>query len=288
MSDDIFLLYLSHKTDLHHNDYYNILGIMKLRAILILCLALVVGAPNTSAQSFMGKLKKATEKIGKQIKEEVTNTITPKKSTKSTSTKKRLNSNKSTKSHTKATDLPETHTALFAPIGEVKATYGTKKSTKPVKPPYDESKQPDWNDSRTPLDELDNASLLEEYKVLQECLDTKFISGSGPAAHRYWNVLNEIKNRVNALNDMVEMYTEAKYEYGQRDKGEEGAEEWIEHYHNQLVKVLKSQAYKSVIATSIAPFFIDDLDINQSTKEYFEAQGGYENAHKAKLTIWNP
>lgn len=152
---------------------------MKLRSVLILCFALCVGAPNVSAQSFLGKLKDATEKIGKQIKDDVTNTVSQ-----ATSSNNKQNGSKRQKAGSK-TDLPDTHTALLAAIGEVKASYGTKKSKKPVKPPYDESKQPDWNDSRTPLDELDNASLIEEYKVLQECLDAKFISGSGPAVHRY-------------------------------------------------------------------------------------------------------
>ena len=144
---------------------------MKLRSVLILCFALGVGAPNVSAQSFLGKIKNATEKIGKQIKDDVTNTVSQ-----ATSSKNKQNNSNQRNSGSKPTDLPDSHTALLAPIGEVKASYGTKKSAKPVKPPYDESKQPDWNDSRTPLDELDNASLMEEYRVLQECLDTKFIS----------------------------------------------------------------------------------------------------------------
>lgn len=102
------------------------------------------------------------------------------------------------------------------------------------------------------------------------------------------NVLDEIKNRAKALNDLVEFIAEAEDQYEQRDNGDDGAEEWIEHYHNQLAKVLKSQPYKSVIATSIAPFFINDMNIEQPTRDYFEAHGGYENAHKAKLTVWNP
>lgn len=46
---------------------------MKARAFLILSLAVLMGTPNTSAQSFKEKFKKVTEKVGQQVKQEVKN-----------------------------------------------------------------------------------------------------------------------------------------------------------------------------------------------------------------------
>lgn len=81
-----------------------------------------------------------------------------------------MQKNKHAKSNSASTDLPETHTALFAPLGEpAKAEYGTKSVTA-SKPPKEESKQPDWNDVQTFVYELDNKNLVEEYLILDECL----------------------------------------------------------------------------------------------------------------------
>lgn len=260
---------------------------MKKHSILILSVALLIGAPNASAQSFLkDKLKKVTNKISKQVEkkipkkvkdaaknvEDVTNDI-----------KGVANDVQNATSAVTGKAINVNHTALFAPMGDpVDASYGTV-SMKLQKPPYDETKQPDWNDSHEfgSAYELDNESLIENYKMMLECLDSKYISPTSPAVHTYYNLLDELSARIEALDRMVEHYNEAKYEY------ENGELEWAKLESEKVASYLKRGAYHRLVRSSIEPFFTNGLWIKTETKEYFEAHGGYKDAHKAKFTVWD-
>jgi hypothetical protein len=257
---------------------------MKARVFLILSLAVLMGTPNTSAQSFKEKFKKVTEKVGQQVKQEVKNS--GKKSDNTSNRNKetpKRQGNQHAKDKTSTVNLPETHTAFFAPLGEpVDAKYGIK-SMKPVRPPKEETKQPDWNDARTHVYELDNQSLADEFQMLDDCINSGYIDATGPASFRYHNVKDELVNRADALNKMVNLYNEAKDEY---DSDEQG---FIDLNNNRLAAHLKGRLYQTVIRSSIAPFFtLKGNWISNEAKTYFKAHGGYENAHKANWTVWNP
>lgn len=267
---------------------------MNVRTILILSFVALMGAPNASAQSFKDKFKKAAEKVGQQVKQEVSKKTseqtskasgkTSKSSQTSTKTTRKSSTTQQTGGNTTSAALPATHTALFAPLGTpVDAKYGTK-TVKAVKPPKEDVKQPDWNDSRTLVYELDNQSLVEEYLMMEECLDTKYISPSSPAVFRHSVLVDELAARAKALDRMVEIYNEAK------DYETDGDEGFADMERKRLAEILKSRPYQTVIRSSIAPLFnVKGKNvIGSSTKAYFKANGGYENAHKAKWTVWNP
>lgn len=274
---------------------------MKTRAILILGLTILIGTPTVSAQSFKDKFKNAAKKIEKKIEKKVENkaeqkvkqpfkqTISPQKD--SSKSNKTLGNNKGI-SNDKAADalFGKNHTALFAPTGEpVKKVYGTKSVT-PSKPPKDERKQPDWNESRTYVYELDNKSLVEEFLLLRECIESGYIGPLSPASFRYTNVREELIDRTDALNYLVEYYKEAVEDYGYYLNGEDEQRFYESDYGFLYNRVLKSRPYHSLLRSSIASFFTlnerSKLNfLEDGVKEYFEAHGGYENAHKVQWTV---
>lgn len=270
---------------------------MKASAIFIISLAILIGAPSVSAQSFKERFKKATEKVGKQILDEVTkdsssssksNSLKSSKSSKSSKkNSKKSKSSKQSKSTKHTTRLPESHTALFAPLGKsVDAAYGTK-SVKAVKPPKDEAKQPDWMDARVSAYELDNKSLVDELLLLDKCLKNGYISGNSPASFRYNTLLREFTERVDAVHRMVEYYDVCVYDYN-ADYGLD-ADAVNDNNHAQLARILKSRQYHTLVRSSIVPLFsVNADDLDDDTKTYFKKFGGMENAHKQKFTVWDP
>lgn len=274
---------------------------MKSRTIFILSLAILIGVPNASAQSFKERLKNATKKVEQKVKQEIKQEVAPQKLPEKSSNSSSSSRNKEQpKRHgtTAGTDNKKNvndktsialfggdHTALFAPVGDtINAKYGTK-SVVPVKPPKEETKQPDWNDARVYIYELDNKSLVDEYLMLDDCIESGYISNSSPASFRYNSLLDELVARTNVLNTMVEHYNEAKDDYNSDDKS------FTDLELNFIIRnVLDARAYKTLIRSSLAPLFslntrTKKTFIEDSTKEYFNAHGGYENAHKVKWTV---
>lgn len=246
---------------------------------VILGIALLAGAPNAEAQSFKDKLKKAAEKVSKQVQDEVSKQL-PKES-KSSKSSKKGKSNKRSAGNTATVNLPDNHTAILAPLGEqVDAKLGIKTS-KATRPPKEETKQPDWNDARPSANELDNQSLVDEYMMLLKCLESKYFSATSPAFSRFAHQVEpEIMERVNALDDMVEQYYETIDTYSSDD-----GDSWVDVSNRALASKLKSRGYKIAIRSSLAP--LKDL-LNKQTIEYFNTHGGLANAHKGNWTVWNP
>ena len=193
--------------------------------------------------------------------------------------------NKNAEDEAPTVRLPETHTALFAPLGyPVEATYGIK-SVKPVMPPREASDQVNWSEKQPNVYELDNQSLVAEFLMLDDCFADGYIKTLTPAHWRYDEIVKgELWARVGALNKMVEQYNEAKEEYGA------DTYQWvINGIHNKIASVLDSREYKTLIRSSLTPLFtLKDKWISDETKAYFNAHGGYENAHKANWTVWDP
>lgn len=245
---------------------------MKTRLLLILSLLFLIGAPDVSSQSFKDRLKNATEKVSKQVVNEVKKKTSKKtdKVTKHTTKSRKGKKQSSQNASSAVAPLPSTHGALFAPLGEpVDAKLGVK-SAKVTRPPKDETKQPDWNDARPSVSELDNKSLVDEFVLLYECIESKYLDFNSPCGIRFNSVQRELTDRVDVLDKMVSDY-------------EEGPE--------YLSMVLGRRAYHIVVRSSLAPLF--EFNINgetwfrDATREYFEAHGGYKNAHK-NLTKWDP
>lgn len=105
------------------------------RTLLILSLVVLSGAPCASAQSFKERLKNAAKKIEQKVKQEVAPKKLPEKSGNTSSLDSELqkrhdamvgpDNNKNAEDEAPTVRLPETHTALFAPLGyPVEATYG--------------------------------------------------------------------------------------------------------------------------------------------------------------------
>ena len=268
---------------------------MNARTLLILSLVVLSGAPCASAQSFKERLKNAAKKIEQKVKQEVAPKKLPEKSGNTSSLDSELqkrhdamvgpDNNKNAEDEAPTVRLPETHTALFAPLGyPVEATYGIK-SVKPVMPPREASDQVNWSEKQPNVYELDNQSLVAEFLMLDDCFADGYIKTLTPAHWRYDEIVKgELWARVGALNKMVEQYNEAKEEYGA------DTYQWvINGIHNKIASVLDSREYKTLIRSSLTPLFtLKDKWISDETKAYFNAHGGYENAHKANWTVWDP
>ena len=252
---------------------------MKLRTIILFSLVGFIGGVQTaSAQSFKDRFKSAVNKVKQEVKQEVSKT----KSVGTSSMKGKL----PVMTNSSSSLFGANHTALFAPVGTpTNAKYGIKKVT-PVKPPKEDAKQPDWNDARTHVYELDNQSLVDEYLMLEKCMETKYINPSGPASFRYHNVLDELVERTSKLNRMVEYYNEANDAANDEDEVA-----FADEFINLLIgNVLKQDSYKRMIRSSLAPFAtlnkLSGKDFMKSeTMDYFKKHGGLENAHKTNFTV---
>lgn len=252
---------------------------MKLRTIILFSLVGFIGGVQTaSAQSFKDRFKSAVNKVKQEVKQEVSKT----KSVGTSSLKGKL----PVMTNSSSSLFGANHTALFAPVGiPTNAKYGIKKVT-PVKPPKEDAKQPDWNDARTYVYELDNQSLVDEYLMLEKCMETKYINPTGPASFRYHSVLDELVDRTSKLNQMVEYYHEANDAANDEDEVA-FANEFIDLL---IGKVLKQDSYKRMLRSSLAPFAtLNKLSgknfMESETMDYFKKHGGIENAHKANFTV---
>ncbi len=272
---------------------------MNTRTIIFLSLAVLATGPALSAQSLRENLKKAAEKVGKQIEQEVTKNLPVKKGT----TTKRASDKSSRDAELEkqyeamlgpgvgnaedeppTVKLPKQHTALFAPLGyPIEASYGIKKA-KPQLPPKQAEKQVDWTEKLPYIYELDNQSLVDEFLLLDQCVEDGYIHNLTPAMARYDNVKGEVFARADALNGMVEQYNEAMDEYNSETY------QWvINGIHRKLADILDSREYKTVVRTSLTPLFsLKGNFVNEKTKKYFELYGGYENAINVKMTVWDP
>lgn len=273
--------------------------------MIVFCLAAFCVTPNISAQSLFNKIKKAAKetvekKVNKEVKKVVPKEVSSKVSagTKQSANSKRLErqtdamvgkkNNKNMEDEAASVRLPKTHTALFAPLGyPIEAKYGIKKA-KPVAPPKDAKAQSAWNDKLPDVQELDNQSLVDEYLLLDSYVGKGIVTvaGTDPASWRYHTlVAGELRERCEALNDMVKYYNEAVEEYDNDD-----TYNWvINGIHRYLAAVLEGRAYKTLIRSSVAPLFaVKNYCVSDKTKAYFKAHGGYENAVKGKLTVWDP
>lgn len=112
-------------------------------------------------------------------------------------------------------------------------------------------------------------------------LDSGYLAPSGLASFRYHSVWDE--HRRKALGRMVELYNECQSSHADGDAG------WTDQDNRALARQLKTQPYKRLTRSSIAPLFVDvngeGCFSNDKAKEYFDAHGGVENAHKAKLCL---
>lgn len=179
--------------------------------------------------------------------------------------------------------LPKEHTALFAPLGyPADASWGVK-AVKPVIPPTAATKQVDWVDKQPNIFQLDNQSAIDEFLLLDQCKEDGYIEALTPADHRYYNIKGEVFARAEELNAMVRYYNELLDEYDSEDP------QWvIENIETKLADLLGGDLYKRTIRSSIAPFFALKGAIDEDTKAYFAAHGGYENAVNKNLTVWDP
>lgn len=274
---------------------------MKTPNILILCTAFLVSMPSTDAQSFKDGLKSLGDKIGKQIvktAQSVKNQTTGSKpTTQKPAANKTSDRDKALQKQYDATmgnapemedeaptvKLPNEHTALFAPLGyPVEAAYGTL-TVKPSMPPQSPDAQVNWSEKQPYIFNLNNKSLVDEFLLLDDCFKNGYFKTLTPAHARYENVEGELYARANELNKLVELMAEARSEYGSESP------QWvINGLHDKIASILEGEKYKTLIKSSISPFFTVKGLINDETKEYFQKHGGYENATKVTMTKWDP
>ena len=281
---------------------------MKTPNILILCTAFLVSMPSTDAQSFKDGLKSLGDRIGKQIvktTQSVKNQTTGSKPTTQKPTTQKPAASKTSdrdKALQKQYDammgnvpemedekptvkLPDEHTALFAPLGyPVEAAYGTL-TVKPSMPPQSPDAQVNWSEKQPNIFNLNNKSLVDEFLLLDDCFKNGYFKTLTPAHARYENVEGELYARANELNKLVELMAEVRSEY---EYGSESPQWVINGLHDKIASILEGDKYKTLIKSSISPFFTVKGLINDETKEYFQKHGGYENATKVTMTKWDP
>lgn len=266
-------------------------------------MAFLVSMPCADAQSFKDGLKSIGDKIGKQIvktTQSVKNQTTGSKPTTSKPTTQKSAASKTSdrdKALQKQYDammgnvpemedekptvkLPDEHTALFAPLGyPVEAAYGTL-TVKPSMPPQSPDAQVNWSGKQPNIFNLNNKSLVDEFLLLDDCFKNGYFKTLTPAHARYENVKGELYARANELNKLVELMAEARSEYGSESP------QWvINGLHDKIASILEGDKYKTLIKSSISPFFTVKGLINDETKEYFQKHGGYENATKVTMTM---
>lgn len=279
---------------------------MKTKSILILCTAFLVSVPCADAQSFKEGLKSIGDKIGKQIVKKTQSGKSQTTGNKPTTNKPAARKPAASKTSDRdkalqkrydammgnvpemedeapTVKLPNEHTALFAPLGyPVEAAYGTL-TVKPGMPPQSPDAQVNWTEKLPNIFNLNNKSLVDEYLLLKDCFDNGYFKTLTPANARLENVEGELYARANELNKLVELMAEVRDEYGSESP------QWvINGLHEKIASILEGDKYKTLIKSSISPFFTVKGLINDETKEYFQKHGGYENATKVTMTKWDP
>ncbi len=264
---------------------------MNTRGFIAIGLALLIGAPVANSQSFKDKLKKAAKQVSELVEDATSSQQTSRQQSSSQQNKKTTTSTSRSKTSSRTTtekptiNLPSEHTALFAPLGyDIDATWGVK-SAKPSTPPKDAPSQVAWVEKQPYLNTLDNQSIAALHDHLKELFDDGWFATLTPAHAFMENACIELSARCIALNNLV-----AGCEKAQSAYNNPGEPQWvIDMYNEAVAKVLRSDAYKTLLRSSIAPLFTCKTSyINDETKKYFAAHGGYANATKAKMTQWDP
>ena len=253
--------------------------------VFFMCLMGLMATTDASAQSLLNKVKRVANKAAQEVvqkakpkPQETKSKPTDGKSVDKTSSGKNAPSDSS-----RTLPFPKNHTALFAPLGyPCDPIWGTKPH-KLSQPPYDVTKQPDWMDARPSEVEYDNASLVKAYKMLNECMETKYITVTSPAAFGFFNLREELLARCKALDQMVAGYNMVVNEY-ENFYADDGMNHSVllDQAKDRLCDALKNEHYKSTIRTSLVPL---KEYLESETVEYFEKHGGLENAHKAQFTV---
>ncbi len=182
--------------------------------------------------------------------------------------------------------LPKQHTALFAPLGyPIEEHFGTLSVKQPVFPPKKAAAQVDWVDKQPSVLDMDNQSLVDEYLMLDKAESKGVDMTLSPAWHRYHALRDVLIDRCETLNGLVKWYNEALGEYAMGDD----TYNWvINGDHRRMVDLIGGDTYKALIRSSLVPLFTQTSWIDDDTRTYFAAHGGYENAHKIKWTHWDP
>ncbi|HCS87106.1 MAG TPA: hypothetical protein DIW30_01315 [Bacteroidales bacterium] len=182
--------------------------------------------------------------------------------------------------------LPKQHTALFEPLGyPIEDHFGTLSVKQPVFPPKKAADQVDWVGKQPSVLDMDNQSLVDEYLMLDKAESKGISMDLSPAYHRYHALKDVIYDRCEVLNAFVRWYNEVKGEYAMGDD----TYNWvINGDHRRMVDLIGGDTYKALIRSSLVPLFTQTPWIDEDTRAYFAAHGGYENAHKAQWTRWDP
>ncbi len=279
---------------------------MNTRGLIAISLSLLLSAQIANGQSFKSKLKKAvkqvTEVVEDATKTQQTNeqtTSTAKSRTTTSTTKSRAttgttrsgSTTSASRSKTSATtskptiNLPTQHTALFEPLGyAVDATCGVK-TAQPSTPPKDAASQVNWVDKQPYPNTLTNQSLAASFEHLKDLFDDGWFQTLTPAHAYMERISDEFYGRCKVLNDLANGCNEAISMYNDSEEPQ-----WvIDHYNEGIAKTLRSDTYKTLLRSPLAPLFTSkNSTISDDTKKYFSEHGGYQNATKVKMTQWDP
>lgn len=261
---------------------------MKLHGFLMCLMGLMASATLASAQSFLNIVKRAAGKAAQEVVQKAKQeAVQDKRQSAPQEAKQPAVQNTRQAATPQATSrtlpFPENHTALFAPMGyPCDPLWGTKQLSI-SKPPYENVKQPDWVDALPSVYEYDNASLVKAFKMLDDCMTTRYITAASPASFGYSNIQKELQARCNALDEMVTYCTMVVDEYESLNN-DDGIDHGVlmDESTTYLCNALKNNHYKSTMRSSIAPL---KEYLSSETVDYFMKYGGFENAHKAKFTV---
>lgn len=273
-------------------------------AISILSARLFVYFPSAEAQNLGGLLKNVAQKAAQQAVQKTIEKATENKednkqqsSSKQSKRDKQLEQQMDAMIHPGASKevmedeaptirLPKQHTALFEPLGyPIEDHFGVLSVKQPVFPPKEAADQVDWVDKQPYVLDMDNQSLVDEFWMLDKAESKGVNINLSPAWHRYHTLKDVIIERCDVLNDFVKWYNEAQGEYTMGDD----TYNWvINGDHRRMVDLIGGDTYKALIRSSLVPLFTQTSWIDDDTREYFAAHGGYENAHKMKWTHWDP
>lgn len=262
-----------------------------------LFLCLLWGSSVTYAQSFGNLFRQAaqhaTQHVVRKTVEKATENRTDKQSLQDKQLEKQMDamihpgaSKESMEDEAPTIRLPKQHTALFEPLGyPIEDHFGTLSVKQPVFPPKKAADQVDWVGKQPSVLDMDNQSLVDEYLMLDKAESKGVSMNLSPAWHRYHALKDVLIDRCETLNGFVKWYNEVQGEYAMGDD----TYNWvINGDHRRMVDLIGGDSYKTLIRSSLVPLFTQTTWIDEDTRAYFAAHGGYENAHKVKWTHWDP
>ena len=262
------------------------------RLLLLFGLMLIMGISESQAQiSVLNKLKNKAKSVVNKVTSPV-KTQSRSQSRQDKEIEKRANAylgpdgNRNAEDQAPTIAIPDNTTALLAPLGYPLDEKEGRDQSKIVLPPLTLKGQEKWHETLVWPNMLTNKRLYDEFLALEQFVEDHPESEFYPYSARMGSIQDELSARVKALDDYVGSYKTSK----ETDKTADY--EWEKNGDRAFVeRDISGDAYKRVVRSPIDVFFTTKNKrflVDDDTKAFFEAHGGWANATQGPFTKWDP